>query len=148
MSAPDATSGLRVVPRSGAPAGAFARPYADPRLRGLRFATESELAVALEFEAAGLFFLPTPRCRLTNDAGGRETRELDFLVIERGVPGVLELDGWPHAGRAAEDHARDRGIRRGGVWVVDRVPSMEALRAPADVAERFLRMLRSYRRSA
>lgn len=46
-------------------------------------------------------------------------------MVDRGVVGVLEIDESPHAGRAAEDHARDRGLRRTGLWDVDRVPSVE-----------------------
>jgi very-short-patch-repair endonuclease len=83
-----------------------------------------------------------------NGDHGRRTRETDFLVITGGVPGILELDGAPHDGRAADDHAKDRASKRAGIWVVERVPSAEALRAPDRVVERFLGMLRAYGRRA
>lgn len=157
MSAPDPRPDLRAVPGGGpGPArgsgpgnqGRFVRAAHELRWEGLRFATASELAIAREFDALGVFFLPCAACRVTVDDGGRRTRELDFFVVYRGVPAVLELDGAPHNGRAADDHARDRAIKRAGVWIVDRVSSAEALQDPKAVVKRFLRMLRHYRRTA
>jgi hypothetical protein len=128
--------------------GRFVRSHSIIQWHGLRFATSSELAVAKAFDAAGAFYLPCAACRLSCDNGDRETRELDFFVVHRGVPGVLELDGSPHVGRAADDYTRDRAIKRAGVWIVERVPSSEALRDPVGVARRFLNMLNHYRRTA
>jgi very-short-patch-repair endonuclease len=82
------------------------------------------------------------------DGGERRTRELDFLVVENGVPLVLELDGWPHNGRAAEDHLRDRGLKRSGIWLVERFPSSEALKDPEKIVRTVRGMMRSYRKSA
>jgi hypothetical protein len=76
--------------------------------RGLRFRTQSEVVIAQELEAAKLVFWPLCACRITGVRGKRETRELDFLVIHGGVAAILELDGGPHNGRAADDHRRDR----------------------------------------
>lgn len=112
------------------------------------FATESELAVAQALERRRMTFFPDAACRLNDDGGQRRTREVDFLVIQDGVAGVLVLDGQPHTGRAAQDHARDRGLKRAGLWVIERVPSVEALRNADAVVRRFSEMLRYYRKTA
>jgi hypothetical protein len=112
------------------------------------FSTESELRFAQALDAAGLFFAPLALCRITGDDGSRQTREVDFLVVHRGVPAVVEIDGRPHEGRAAEDHRRDRAIKRSGIWLVERFPSVDVLR-DAPLAVRTLRgMLRHYQRTA
>lgn len=123
------------------------RRLTDPRLFGFAFTTQSELAVAHALERRRLWWTALIPVRL-NDDEGRRTRELDFLVITRGVPGILELDGHVHNGRATDDHAKDRASKRAGIWVVERVPSMDALRDPDLVVRRFLSMLRAYARQA
>ncbi|GJG85528.1 hypothetical protein tb265_07090 [Gemmatimonadetes bacterium T265] len=128
--------------------GLFVRPGAVRWWCGLLFGTRSEVAVAQALEAAGACFFPLAAARLTADTGARMTREADFLVVQDGVVGILELDGRPHDRRAADDHARDRAFKRHGIWVVERVPSAEALADPAGVVLRFLGMLRYYRRTA
>ena len=125
--------------------GPFVRPaqrIVDPTLFGFAFATRSEQAVAqdLEWRQWWTALIPVR----VNDDTGRRTREIDFIVISGGVPGILEFDGGPHQGRAAEDHAKDRASKRAGIWVVERVPSAEALRDPDHVVRRFVAMLRAY----
>lgn len=130
--------------------GAFVRRaqrLTDPALHGFSFSTQSEFAVARALERRRVWWTALIPVRV-NDDTGRRTRELDFLVITGGVPGILELDGGPHEGRAAEDHAKDRASKRAGIWVVERVSSVEALRDPDHVVGRFLAMLRAYARRA
>jgi very-short-patch-repair endonuclease len=117
--------------------------------RGLRFRTQSEVVIAQELEAAKLVFWPLCACRITGVRGKRETRELDFLVIHGGVAAILELDGGPHNGRAADDHRRDRLFEyHAGIWVIERVPSQYALHHPREVVRTFLKLIEKYRASA
>ena len=81
----------------------------DARLFGFTFSTQSELLVAQALERRRVWWTGLVPARVNDDTGRRRTRELDFLVIAGGIPGILELDGWPHDGRAAEDRAEDRG---------------------------------------
>jgi hypothetical protein len=76
--------------------GHFVPPGKGFRWQGLRFRTESEVAVARELDAAKLLFFPQCACRITGANGKRETREPDFLIIHRGVVAILELEGLPH----------------------------------------------------
>lgn len=128
--------------------GIFVRSATGPTWQGLRFATESERQLALALDAARMFFVPVTGCRLTMDGGVRRTRELDFLVVHDGVPAVIELDGAPHAGRAAEDHERDRAIKRSGIWLVERFPSALALKDPVAIVQTLRGMINHLRRTA
>ncbi|MGQ0524030.1 MAG: DUF559 domain-containing protein [Betaproteobacteria bacterium] len=116
--------------------------------QGLTFGTASELALAQSLDEAGIFFAPLCACRVTGDGGDRATRELDFLVVQRGVPIVIELDGAPHNGRAAEDHRRDRAIKRSGIWLVERFHSVEALQDPKRVVRTIEGIVEHYRKTA
>jgi hypothetical protein len=117
--------------------------------RGLRFRTQSEVAIAQELEAAKVVFFPGCACRITGVRGKRETREPDFLVIHKGIAAILELDGGPHDGRAADDHRRDRLFKyHAGIWVIERVPSQYALHQPHEVVQTLLKLIDRYRASA
>jgi hypothetical protein len=129
--------------------GHFVPPGQGFVWQGLRFRTKSEVAVARELDAAKLLFFPQCACRITGANGKRETREPDFLVIHRGIVAILELDGGPHNGRAADDHRRDRLFElRGGIWVIERVSSQFALLHPRKVVRGVLRLIETYRESA
>lgn len=129
--------------------GHFVPPGEGLVWQGLRFRTQSEVAVARELDAAKVMFFPQCACRITGVKGNRETREPDFLIIHRGISAILELDGAPHDGRAADDHRRDRLFKlRGGIWVIERVSSQYALQHPRDVVRGLLQLIETYRQSA
>jgi hypothetical protein len=116
--------------------------------KGMVFATGSEVRFARALDAAGLFFAPLPLCRVTVDGGNRQTREVDFLVVHRGVPAVVEIDGRPHEGRAAEDHRRDRAVKRSGIWLIERFASVDVMRDAPEAVRTLQGMLRHYQRTA
>ena len=128
--------------------GRFVRPTKRIEWNGLVFSTESELQLAQALDRANLFFLPATSCRITAEPGIRETRELDFMIVHRGIPIVVELDGRPHEGRAAEDHRRDRGIKRSGIWLIERFASVEALQDPERIVRTIKGMVGFYRKTA
>ena len=125
------------------------RPERALHWAGLQFGTASELAIARALDAAGVTFFPLPAYRITERGRRRVTRECDFLVIRYGIAAVLELDGWPHDGRAADDHSRDRLLKYpAGIWVIERVASREALRYPDKIVRGLLAQMERYRRCA
>ena len=128
--------------------GRFVRPESVRTWNQLHFSTQSELRFAQALDQARVFFAPLAGCRVTEEDGVRRTRELDFLVVDNGVVAVVELDGAPHNGRAADDHRRDRAIKRSGIWLVERFNSAEVLRDPESVVRRVRRMMRFYKRTA
>jgi len=126
--------------------GRFVRREQAMHWEGLRFSTASELAIARALDAAGVVFFPLAVYRITERDGTRVTRECDFLVIYNGVTGILELGGWPHDGRAADDHRRDRLLKfHAGVWVIERVASYEALKNPERIVRGLLAQMERFR---
>ncbi|MBA3889365.1 MAG: DUF559 domain-containing protein [Gemmatimonadaceae bacterium] len=128
--------------------GSFVREERLLRWQSLSFGTQSELTFAQALDRAGVFFMPLSACRVTFAPGVRKTSELDFLIVHRGVTAVVELDGAPHNGRAADDHRRDRAIKRSGIWLVERVSSAEVLSNPDGVVRDLLRMMIYFRKTA
>jgi hypothetical protein len=127
--------------------GRFVRPDGALHWAQMTFSTQSELALARALDRAGLFFAPLPACRVTYEGGERKTRELDFLLIDHGVPAVVELDGCAHEGRAADDHRRDRALKRAGIYLIERFPSVEALKSPEEIVRVMRGMIRHYRQT-
>jgi hypothetical protein len=129
--------------------GHFVPPGEGFAWNNLRFRTQSEVAIAEELDLAKVVFFPGCACRLTGPGGKRATREPDFIVIRDGIVAMLELDGKPHEGRAADDHRRDRLFElQAGIWVIERVSSQLALRQPRRVVRGLLKLMDKYRASA
>lgn len=128
--------------------GCFVRPNQPLRWQSLTFGTRSELLFAQALDRAGVFFCPLAACRVSVARGVRKTRELDFLIVHRGTTAVVELDGAPHNGRAADDHRRDRAIKRAGIWLIERIPSAEVVANPDEAVRGVLRMMLYYRKTA
>jgi hypothetical protein len=109
---------------------------------GLRFRSESEVRIAQALDRAGVMYVPNCRSRI----GSHERRrncEADFLVMDDGRWGVLEVDGeqW-HAGLAARDHERDRPFHFHGAHKVQRFDAGECFENPDTVVTKFLALLR------
>ena len=130
--------------------GVFVRPgtgLTDAGLFGFTFSTQSELLVAQALERRRVWWTGLVPVRVNDDAGAAHAR--GGLPRDRGRrTRDSRTRRWPHDGRAAEDHAKDRASKRAGIWVVERVPSAEALHAPDQVVNRFLGMLRAFQRRA
>jgi hypothetical protein len=108
---------------------------------GFRFHSKTEVKIAEAFERAGVVFLPNCLARV-GDRDSRCNREPDFLVVHRGRPAVLEVDGqpWHPPERSAEEHARDRLFRQQGI-AVERYDATECYRMPDQVVAEFLRIV-------
>lgn len=80
----------------------------DPAWRTELLDSESEVRIAQALNRAGVLFLANCRARL-GFGRDRENREADFLVVHRGLLGILEVDGEPfHApSRTVHNHERD-----------------------------------------
>ncbi|MDX6609075.1 MAG: hypothetical protein QOF85_1000 [Solirubrobacterales bacterium] len=110
---------------------------------GMRFRSHSEVEIAGALERADVDFLPNCMARQGKSANDRRNFEIDFLIIDKGRIGILEVDGspWHPAKRAALEHRRDRRFRRDGC-VVERFDSEECRTSPDDVVATFMDQLR------
>jgi very-short-patch-repair endonuclease len=87
-------------------------------------------------------YFPNARGQVGANQESRVRREPDFLVIDSGRLGILEVDGPTHTGKAAQDHERDRLFRAHGIRVVERFEAHRCYQKPDDVVAEFLRLLR------
>jgi len=107
---------------------------------GLRFRSNSELAIYKELDRRGLLFLPNCAARVSAH-GRRLTREPDFLVSCNGKWGILEVDGPHHTPeKAAREHERDRLFRVHGI-TVERYESLRCFHEANEVVDDFLTVL-------
>ncbi len=109
---------------------------------GLRFRSESEVRIAQALDRAGVMYVPNCRSRIGSQ-DQRRNCEADFLVMDAGRWGVLEVDGeqW-HAGLASRDHERDRPFHFHGAYKVQRFDAGECFENPDAVVKKFLALLR------
>lgn len=123
------------------------RPPRPAHWLGLDLKSQSELRIAKALENAGVMFLANARGRI-GPPDQRQTREIDFLVYDRGRWGHLEVDGppWHPPARACEDHERDRLIRLHGQWTVERYPAERCYADPDGLVAEFLALLHWSRR--
>ena len=108
----------------------------------LGFRSKTERSIAQALDRANVLFAANALVRLGITPDHRCTRESDFLVIDKGRLGVLEVDGPFHADTAADDHERDRRFREHGIRVVERYPAERCHHFPDDVVTTFLELLR------
>lgn len=111
--------------------------------RGMHFRSKTERRVARALERANVMFFPNARGRLGVGPDYRESREPDFLVVQTGKLGILEVDGdraHPPE-RAAADHARDRLFRQHGIRVFERYSANQCYEDADRVVAEFLQLL-------
>ncbi len=86
-----------------------------------------------------MLFFPNAKCRVRNRLGLTETKEADFLVLYRGTPRILEVDGREYHQQATEDYRRDRIFDRHGIKTT-RFSASECLENADGVVEEFLEL--------
>jgi len=109
----------------------------------LRFRSQSEIRIASALEGLGVMFLPNCMARLSTP-GGRANREADFLIIDNGRMGILEVDGEPFhpPSRTVHDHERDRLFRSYGITHIEHYDANRCYDDAAGVVTEFLALLR------
>lgn len=116
-----------------------------------QFRSEAELRVyqafkrvrEKDFPARDTFSTaPNPALVVPNIAAS----EPDLLIMYRGRVGIVQVDGWQHQGRLANEVSRDRVYLHSGIAQVDRIPVEDA--STDDELEEFvLRFLQRLARS-
>ena len=101
----------------------------------MNYRTQSEIVLARELEARGILFFP-------NSASVRKgvSREPDFLIVEKGKAGIIEVDGEAHTGKAADDHMRDLFFEQAGIRV-KHFHARDVVENPKIVVDRLLEIL-------
>lgn len=113
--------------------------------KGMRFRSQSEIAIAYVLDRLGITFCPNSIVRVNdpNNPGVRVNKEVDFLIFYQGNSGILEVDGPQHEKYRVEEQERDRMFRHIGIRVIERYAAKKCKNQPYAVVAEFLKLLRT-----
>lgn len=126
----------------------FRRRGQDPILHGeLKFGSQTEVRIAQEFEARKVLFFPLAvGVKAETGVAYKDHREVDFLVVNDGVVGVLEVAGPNHNGRQVSDIDKEDWFQASGILCVKAYPAEMCWTRPGHVVDTFLALLAQHRR--
>jgi hypothetical protein len=111
----------------------------------LRYASASEIRIAQELEKRKILFFPLA-VAVRADTGQRwqDHREVDFLICDGGVWGVLEVAY--HPDRYEKDSEKDHWLKKSGILCVQHYTAERCNKEPASVVDDFLSILTQHGR--
>jgi hypothetical protein len=111
----------------------------------MKFASQSEIRIAQEFECRKVLFFPLPLA-VRHDTGDfyKDHREVDFLVCHEGAWGVLEVAF--HPDRYEPDAEKDIWFKKSGLLCIQHYTSERCYNQPAQVVDEFLNILAKHKR--
>jgi len=126
----------------------FRKRGQDPVMYGeLKFGSQTEVRIAQEFESRKVLFFPLAvGVKAETGSAYKDHREVDFLVINDGVVGVLEVAGPNHNGRQVSDVEKEDWFQRSGVLCVKAYPAEMCWTRPGYVVDTFLTLMAKYKR--
>jgi len=124
----------------------FARTGKQPFVYNeMKFASQSEIRIAQEFERRKVLFFPLP---LAIRAGTgnlfEDHREIDFLICQDGVWGILEVAY--HPDRYEQDKQKDIWFKQSGILCVEHYTAERCYSESSAVVIEFLSILAKYKR--
>lgn len=110
----------------------------------MKFGSQSEIRIAQEFESRSVLFFPLPLA-VRHETGQfyKDHREVDFLVCEKGIWGILEVAY--HANRYEKDSEKSSWFKKSGILCVEFFTAERCFNEPAKVVDEFLGILRQHR---
>lgn len=125
---------------------ASARRNAEPLIYNeLKFASQSEIRIAQEFERRGTLFFPLAvAVRYSTGNYYQDHREIDFLVCQDGVWGVLEVSY--HPDRYELDSEKTLWLKEAGVLCVEHHSAERCYNHTSEVVDSFLSVLAKHKR--
>ncbi len=125
---------------------AFAKDKRQPYVYNeMKFASQSEIRIAQEFETRKVLFFPLPLA-VRADTGNfyQDHREVDFLVCQDGVWGILEVSF--HPDRFEKDSEKDSWFKKSGVLCIQHYSAERCYNNTREVVEEFLSILSKFKR--
>lgn len=121
----------------------FGRRGQDPVMYGeLRFGSKTEVRIAQELESRKVMFFPLAvAVKAETGVYHKDHREVDFLVIQAGVVGILEVAGPNHNGRQVADIEKDEWFQSAGIICLKAYPAELCWADPSGVVDAFLKYL-------
>jgi hypothetical protein len=124
----------------------FERQQRQPYLYNeMKFASQSEIRIAQELEQRKVLFFPLPLA-VRSETGTlyKDHREIDFLVCENGVWGIIEVSYHPN--RFEQDAEKDIWFKKSGVLCIQHYTAERCYSRPGEVVNEFLEVLAKHRR--
>jgi hypothetical protein len=111
----------------------------------LHYASNSEIRIAQELEARKVLFFPLAvGVRADTGSRYRDHREVDFLVCEDGVWGILEVSF--HPDRFEKDAEKDAWFKKSGILCIEHRSAEQCYKNPEGVVDEFLEILARHKR--
>lgn len=108
-------------------------PYVED---GLYFRSKSEISLYFALKSANVLFFPLPVAQKSHPF----RREPDFLIIHKGVPAIIEVDGPEFHKDLDKDNFRDDVFRLEGIQVFKRSAN-QCYNKPAEVVKTIIDIL-------
>jgi hypothetical protein len=110
----------------------------------MKFASKSEIKIAMELEQQKVLFFPLPLA-VRAETGNKfeDHREVDFLVCQNGIWGILEVAF--HPDRFEKDSEKDTWFKKSGILCIQHYTSERCYNSPQKVVLEFLEILQKYK---
>lgn len=124
----------------------FSRDKKQPYIYNeMKFASQSEIQIAQELEASKVLFFPLPLAvRAVTGSFYEDHREVDFLVCDNGVWGIIEVSY--HPDRYEKDSEKDAWFKKSGILCIQHYTAERCYQKPAEVVAEFLHILAKHKR--
>lgn len=111
----------------------------------LRYASASEIRVAQELERRKVLFFPLAvGVRAESGKNWQDHREVDFLICDNGVWGILEVAYHPN--RYEQDAEKDLWFKRSGILCIQHFTAERCYNEPAKVVSEFFAVLAQHKK--
>jgi hypothetical protein len=112
----------------------------------LRYASKSEIKIAMEPEASKVLFFPLAvGVKAETGIPWKDHREADFLICHEGVWGILEV-AWHPPERYEKDAEKSMWFKKAGILCVEYRTAEACYNNPAQVVKDFLNILSKHKR--
>jgi len=111
----------------------------------MKFASQSEIRVAQELESQKVLFFPLPLAvKAETGKFFEDHREVDFLICEDGVWGILEVSY--HPDRFEKDSEKDKWFKKSGILCVEHYSAEKCYNSSKAIVNEFLSVLRKHKK--
>lgn len=111
----------------------------------MKFASQSEIRIAQELEKRKILFFPLPLAvRTETGLQYKDHREVDFLICQDGVWGILEVSY--HPDRYEKDAEKDNWFKKSGILCIQHYTAERCYNESGIVVSEFIDILAKYKR--
>lgn len=112
----------------------------------MKFGSRSEVRIAQELERQSVLFFPLPLAiRAETGKAYQDHREVDFLVCNNGVWGILEVSNHDSA-RYEMDKEKDAWFKKSGILCIEHYTAKRCYESPGQVVDEFLAILAQHKK--